>query len=269
MAEVDPAFIGVLGDLEGMTRPGLFTLEKMCGILKQDCDEEHPFFLQAGDFVSQRYDSRGGIAYLYAVSQLLQYHSARLDFIDGNHDDHNALLKLAQDCERAGIPPPYPVAPGIRWMPRGYRWIWHGRTWLALGGAASVNRSMLTEGVDWWPEEMITLQQAADVSAGGHADVMFTHDAPEGVPIRYPFPPDFWDKADIASSSGHRRRLAGVVSSIRPSYLIHGHHNTGRAQWQELQFPHGPLRVASLNGPGAPGNAGILNLADMRWEWAD
>jgi hypothetical protein len=49
-------------------------------------------------------------------------------------------------------------------LPRGHRWRWHGRDWLALGGAVSLDRGVRTAGVNWWPEEEITWRQAGPVS---------------------------------------------------------------------------------------------------------
>ena len=34
-------------------------------------------------------------------------------------------------------------------LPRGHRWRWHGRDWLALGGAVSLDRAVRTAGVNW------------------------------------------------------------------------------------------------------------------------
>ena len=49
---------------------------------------------------------------------------------------------------------------------------------MALGGAPSVNRLRLTEGVDWWPSEVIQEEHVEATIAGGHAEVMLTHDSP-------------------------------------------------------------------------------------------
>lgn len=59
-----------------------------------------------------------------------------------------------------------------------HRWELGGRSFVALGGAPSVNRHLLTEGVDWWPSEVIGEAHVQSTVAGGAADVMLTHDSP-------------------------------------------------------------------------------------------
>lgn len=258
-----PNYAAIAGDWHGNTRWAVMQIDAMCVLLKQ-AGEAKPLILHAGDFGI--WPGKPGQIYLDQVSGALERNGARLWFVDGNHDDHDQLDAIRREFEgKHDLLPPWPVAYRVEWLPRGYRWEWHGRTWLALGGAVSVDRAIRTPGTEWWPQEAITLKQAADVSAAGHADVMLCHDAPAGVPLTYTTPPAWWDKADLASSEEHRKRLAGVVSEVRPSYLIHGHHHQGRPRWDVLQFPHGELSVAPLNCDGEYGNWGVLSLKDMRW----
>ena len=63
-------------------------------------------------------------------------------------------------------------------LPRGHRWEMGGRSFVVLGGAPSVNRLRLTEGCTWWPTEVITEKHVAATIAGGHAEIMLTHDNP-------------------------------------------------------------------------------------------
>ena len=53
-----------------------------------------------------------------------------------------------------------------------------GRSFVALGSAPSVNRHLLTQGIDWWPSEVILEEHVEATIAGGHAEVMLTHDSP-------------------------------------------------------------------------------------------
>jgi hypothetical protein len=64
-------------------------------------------------------------------------------------------------------------------LPRGARFTVVGRSFVSLGGAPSIDFETRVPGGDWWPTEMITYEDVAHVVAGGTADVMLTHDAPD------------------------------------------------------------------------------------------
>ena len=96
-------------------------------------------------------------------------------FVDGNHEDFGQLAQLAAAIVPDGR---NEIRPNILHLPRGYRWEWHGLTWLACGGGVSLDEAGRTEGIDWWPQEEITSGQEAAIIAGGHADVMVCHDCP-------------------------------------------------------------------------------------------
>ena len=113
---------------------------------------------------------------------MLDLVGANLWFIDGNHEDFSLLAELAS---RAVAGARVAVRPNIFHLPRGHRWQWHGRTWLACGGGVSLDKAARAEGSDWWPQEEITAQEAAMI-AGGPADVMVCHDCPSGVAHAFP-----------------------------------------------------------------------------------
>lgn len=73
-------------------------------------------------------------------------------FCDGNHENHPELRKLVgsglTSCE---------IAPGIFYQPRGSTLeLPDGRTVLFAGGADSVDKDARVEGIDWFPEELLT-----------------------------------------------------------------------------------------------------------------
>lgn len=74
-------------------------------------------------------------------------------FVDGNHENFEALLKLPVE-ERFGGPVHVVWPNKIYHLMRGYTYNLHGRRFLCMGGAESTDRSHRTEGVSWWPEEM-------------------------------------------------------------------------------------------------------------------
>ena len=135
-----------------------------------------------------------------------------------------------------------PIRPHIFHLPRGLRWRWHGKTWMALGGAHSVDRPMRKPGVSWWPEERLTAADVSHAISGGPVDVIVAHDAPDGYEIPgLPggFPPAELYQADlhrqpriglpqqglVARAHLHRQLVGEVVDATAPTVLFHGHYH--------------------------------------------
>ena len=223
--------------------------------------------IQLGDFGV--WPGAAGGAYLDAVRGACTEHGAFVRFIDGNHEDFTQLEALRirerwdgrEDGDWLGFPSGRsPVA----WIPRGYRWQWHGRTWLALGGGVSLDRAIRTEGRDWWPQEEITEAQAVEAVAGGPADVMVTHDCPSGVIHSFPPPPRFWGLRDLARNEAHREGLQRVVDAVLPQWLMHGHLH--RAYQRICDFGYGRVEVTGLDSDEGDGpNWAVLDVEKMTW----
>ncbi|WP_100513995.1 metallophosphoesterase family protein [Mycobacteroides abscessus] len=172
--------------------------------------------IHLGDFGFAR-DIPDTRAYLDEVQQALEDTDLRLLWVDGNHEDHDRLNALDID----------PIS-GLRFitsriahLPRGFRWSWHGQTWLALGGAHSIDRLQLKEGVSWWPTERLSLTDVNQAIAGGPADIMVCHDCPDRVGL--PRLRGQWPTKDLAMSNENRRLLGTVVDAVQPKWLFHGH----------------------------------------------
>lgn len=102
--------------------------------------------------------------------------------VDGERDGQVRLLP--RDASSSVL-----LAERIRYLPRGTRgWFETGRSWAALGGAATLGAAshgwvQRQEVVDdrWWPDEIVS-DADIEVLGEGHADVLFAHDSPPGVP---------------------------------------------------------------------------------------
>lgn len=249
-----PGRIVVAGDWHGNTRWAL----KVIGRAAEQLDREHPkIILSLGDFGLWP----GGDGYISALSRALDRNGTVLWFIDGNHEDHDRLREL-----HASEPGMAPVDPDGRiWhLPRGHRWNWHGRTWLALGGGVSLDRAIRTAGRDWWPEEEITSEQALGVMQAGPAHVLVSHDVPAGVAHSFPPPPSFWDPRDLKRNDLHRQRLQAVADAVRPGWIAHGHLHRGYSRL--CDFGYGPVEVTGLDCDGGKGpNWAVLDVKRMAW----
>lgn len=254
----DPGRIVVAGDWHGNALWAIAVISDAARLLR---DEPQRLILHLGDYGI--WPGKAGEQYVAAVRQACAETRVTVGFIDGNHEDFTQLHRF--DVRKAPQDEPQP---GMYWYPRGTRWTWHGRTWLALGGAVSVDRAVRKPGRSWWPQEQITSKQARAAIEAGPADVMVTHDCPAGVAHSFPSPPSFLDEADFARSDAHRERLQGVVDAVQPRWLMHGHLH--RAYQRECDFGYGPVEVTGLDCDGTDNarspNYLVLNVHTMTWE---
>jgi hypothetical protein len=211
--------------------------------------------VHVGDF---GYDFRA--QFLRSLDRALMGHDMVLMFVDGNHENFPILLR-------------YPIRDnGLRqlanriWhLPRGFRWTWGSTTFLALGGAHSVDRPWREPGVSWWTQETLTDGDIARAVQGGPADVLITHDCPAGVDI-----PDLsetsrvWPADELAASDVHRGRLRTVVDAVRPRAIWHGHFH--RLYETVTDFGYGPVEVHGLDCDGTTlgRNVAVVDLPAHR-----
>lgn len=176
----------------------------------------------------------GSTEYLSRLSRALNAHDMYLWFIDGNHDDHARLARLHEN-----FPGPMPLDKRKRiWhLPRGTRWEWHGVRWLAVGGAGSPDKWRRIAGLSWWPEETITPEQVADITAGGMTDVLVAHDCPQRFMPPLPPPPREWNLTMCRESSYQLQR---ITDATMPMNIFHGHlhmsrHDTFATEWGNVE----------------------------------
>jgi hypothetical protein len=259
----DPSVIAAMGDSHGHTHAVVRGIQAGAELLPTTGPR---VFLHFGDFGF--YPLAYYIRYLRAVSGALAAAGAVMWVIDGNHEDHNLLAGVAASAEDRGHGPPYMVASHIYWLPRGYRWTWAGRTWVAAGGAVSLNRAQLTPGLDWFPEESLSPADVQAITGPGPADVIVSHDAPSGVHLSMPPPMPGWDLADVAKSDAHRDVLQRIGTVLQPRYWMHGHLHM--AYQRETDLGWGPVQVTGLDCDGDPAgppriNTAVIDLATMTW----
>ncbi len=255
-ADQSPGHILLAGDWHGNRDWALNVIKRVPELLS---GQQTRLIVHLGDFGI--WPGIEGRRYLDSVSAVLDLVNAHLWFVDGNHEDHPQLAQMAHTTAPGGR---VPVRPNIHHLPRCYRWDWHGRTWLACGGGVSLDKAARTEGLDWWPDEEITSGQESALVAGGHADVMVSHDCPSSVAHTFPRPPPEWAPADLARNEAHRERLQRIVAAVRPSHLIHGHLH--RAYQRTCDFGYGPVQVTGLAADGSLRNFAVLDVASLSYK---
>jgi hypothetical protein len=185
----------------------------------------------------------------------------------GNHENWDALdLLFAADPGQ-----PVRLEEHLWMLPRGHRWAHGGRSFVSLGGAPSVDFEYRIPGKSWWANEALTEADVERTVAGGHTEIMLTHDAPkhgtEAVRrIRVPSddPPFSWGPAALAYADEGTALLDRAFDGVRPDLLVHGHFHAK----DSVTLPTGQ-RIYSLNKDGNAGNLALLDLATLGIEWLD
>lgn len=149
----------------------------------------------------------------------------------GNHEDYDQIEGIPIDEETGWKP----FRDNIALLPRGARWEMGKLSFVALGGANSVDRGYRqTMSRDknrpptWWAQESITQEDVDNVAAGGYADVMIAHDAPNGVDTisrRIHGNPFGFDPIDILYANDGRAMMDQAFRAVAPKLFIHGHYH--------------------------------------------
>lgn len=145
------------------------------------------------------------------------------------------------------------------------------RTILSLGGAQSVDYATRIEGLDWFPEECMTLKDAKRAAREGHADIMLCHDAPDGGTLRVqqildtPHQQSMWPSEALRRAAVHRNLLnmavygcyendGSTLPGVNPKVFAHGHmHAYDTRQTEDTLF-------LSLGCNNQEGNLMVLDL---------
>jgi predicted phosphodiesterase len=230
--------IMLLGDTHGNTE---FIINHVIPAAKSEGVE---WIYQVGDFGYWEHTS-WGVKYLDDVQDALVKAGLNLLFIMGNHDKSSMIAK-----RYAKVSEFYIVRPSIWYAPNGTTWEVAGNTFIALGGAYSIDkfdrldnerakadlkmqqmsnldystayrlekaRSETAETL-WFPEEEITDEELDDIltKVEGNIDVILAHDKPlSSNPMIRLMP--------IAECIPNQRRLQKAVNVLQPKLFVHGH----------------------------------------------
>lgn len=102
-------------------------------------------------------------------------------FVDGNHEDFDALEALPEEDWMGGRV--HRLRPNILHLMRGYVFTLEGKTFFTMGGAYSVDRHTRTPGRSWWPQELPRDEEyrraaAALLARNMQVDYILTHTMP-------------------------------------------------------------------------------------------
>lgn len=250
----DPKRVMLLGDTHGNSG---WTKRAIAHAAENGCD----VIVQLGDF--GLWPGYAGRAFLRDVQDTLEDFGVTLYWLDGNHEDHdqiNARPTMRKPHERRE-PWAFPELPSILHLPRGYRWEWWGETFMALGGAVSVDKFKRTEGRSWWPGEALTSEDVKYASRPGKVDVLLCHDAPFGVQIPgiKPKGQSEWPDWVLDEAYDHQRLIRDVAEVTRPDLIAHGHFHRFYQGFHRYSDGREAL-IQGLDCDGSPMNDATLFL---------
>jgi predicted phosphodiesterase len=203
--------------------------------------------------------------YLRFVQHTLVTTDMILYWVDGNHEDH---AKINEWLEAVNNQPWSDKRyPRIIHLPRGFRWQWHGKTWMSVGGAHSVDRLQRTPDKSWWDAEHLTEEQIEFASRPGEVHVLVSHDCPYGVDIpgihadeKLDAEKSFWPSSEIYLANQHRRKLKRIVDAVKPKVLYHGHYHVKYDGVYDFGGVRFPVRGLAEDGSSLDENTMILDL---------
>jgi hypothetical protein len=170
----------------------------------------------------------GPCYFLDRVTEYARDFGIPIYWIDGNHENHDALVPgMGHD----GI---------IRHLPRGHRWEWFGKTWMAVGGAQSVDQYVRIPHKEWFPDEVLSGEQFTYCMRDGHVDVIVAHDAPEGAKIPGLNDPT-WPRDLLEKSKSHRQLMYLIAVETGATEWFHGHYH------RHYQSEIGPMVITGLD----------------------
>lgn len=242
----DPQKIMVAGDWHGNE----FWAVKM---LEYGAEQGADVCVHVGDFGFWRDNNQSNL-YLKTLEKKLNALGIMLYWVDGNHEDHDRIARQLPGRELTVMG----EYPHIIHLPRGFRWNWWGQTWMALGGAYSVDRHMRVKGKSWWPEETLSDEDIAYAKRDGEVNIIVAHDAPfdaEIPGISKVGGPSMFPPEAIVASEYHRLSVQEVYDAKKPSVFIHGHYHRRYVD----QFDKGVVIGLDCDGSSIADNLLFLN----------
>jgi hypothetical protein len=211
-----------------------------------------------------------GKRYLLEVEKVCAKYDITIYVTAGNHEDWGRLVERQERLEeRNELGPMIWLTDHVAVHPRdpaGHRFTFGGRSFVSLGGAPSVDFPSRTEGLDWWSGEMIPAATAAAVAAGGHAEIMLTHDAP-GYPYQCPRVAHIcatndwgWTDRALSWAAVGRERLTLAFEGVKPRLLVHGHYHVADSTTVTIPGADHDTRVVALDRNQKADNIALLDL---------
>lgn len=216
-----------------------------------------------GDFGYWEHSDHG--AFLDDCSNSAERHGVEIYWLDGNHENHTWLREryIGTEFVERNDDGLVQIREHLWHAPRAHRWNWHGLTFMALGGAYSIDKEGRLVREDRNRKRLVELQKiiesdAKSINARQHAMWELTsysdmlplieqgehtmwwpeeeisdgevEEAIAGGPVDVLLTHDKplqsepgWNRKNDDVSKVNQRRVSRVVSACQPRILLHGH----------------------------------------------
>ena len=103
-------------------------------------------------------------------------------FLPGNHENYNRLFNDYETVKMFGDEV-LKISDDVFMLKRGHSYTINGKSILAIGGAESTDKSTRKAYYDWWPEEILTSNEASHLNRTIKAsyDYILTHTCPDSI----------------------------------------------------------------------------------------
>ncbi len=191
------------------------------------------------------------------LTRELKERGLKLWWLDGNHENFDHLRdEYGIDVDKTfATLNNIPMSETISYLPRGHTFVLDQMTFMAFGGAVSVDKQWRIEGESWWPQELITDEQV-DAVPELPVDVLLSHDIHTLSPILHGELMKLDWKLD-ALSNHNRHQVDRVVAKVTPKKAIfHGHYHKRYADKID------GIRVYGLNCGARPSSVRLIDTED-------
>jgi len=105
-------------------------------------------------------------------------------FVDGNHENFTLLKEFPEVPFHGGVAGK--ISDSIYHLKRGEIYTLNGLKFFCIGGASSIDKLQRVDGVSWWPEELLSYAEEANISKNldrcqNTVDYIITHTAPTSI----------------------------------------------------------------------------------------
>lgn len=177
--------------------------------------------IQLGDYGFGWSVGEDGICdYSYLTAAMVEKTGIPFYWLDGNHENFDRLYDLP--LNEAGH---RPILEGVTHLPRGSVITFGETTFMAFGGAYSVDKHNRKEGTSWWKQETADQKDIDRALSAGKADILLTHDAPWGAQTEadYVWLEKTFGNNAVVFSQANQRVVTAVLESCGAKEVYHGH----------------------------------------------